>query len=191
MLDLEIAANPQTHNPAIIQIGAIHFDIETGEELGYFSKHINLESCIESGMVTDSDTLQWLEKNIPETLSASKESQVPLVLALNRFTTWLSMRHISTKSIIATEYPTARYDSTDLQLMIWAYGSTQDCRWMGSAYKACNLKKPWVYYNDLCVRTYCEAAFSITGRNIRREAAKSFVGKSTMPLMTANIKSPA
>lgn len=48
---------------------------------------------------------------------------------------------------------------------------------MESAYKAADLRKPWMYYNDLCVRTYCEAAFSITGRNIRREVDKSFVGK--------------
>ncbi|TGO68774.1 hypothetical protein BOTNAR_0020g00480 [Botryotinia narcissicola] len=161
MLDLEIAAHPLKHNPAIIQIGAIHFDIETGEVLKTFSVDINLESCIESGLITDSDTLQWLEKNIPDTL----------------FTTWLSSCHKSNQVSIKTNYPAARFDRTDLQVMVWAYGSTQDCRWMESAYKAADLRKPWMYYNDLCVRTYCEAAFSITGRNIRREVDKTFVGK--------------
>ncbi|KAJ8066286.1 hypothetical protein OCU04_005365 [Sclerotinia nivalis] len=177
MLDLEIAAHPLEHNPAIIQIGAIHFDIETGENLKYFSMHINLESCIEFGLITDSDTLQWLEKNIPNTLSASQNSKVALDVALERFTTWLSSCHKSTKANINSKYPTAKYDPTDLQIMIWAFGSPQDCRWMESAYKACELKKPWMHYNDLCVRTYCETAFSITGRNIRRDVDKSFVGK--------------
>ncbi|KAG4034931.1 hypothetical protein MFRU_002g02800 [Monilinia fructicola] len=176
MLDLEIAAHPLKHNPAIIQIGAIHFDIETGNHLKYFSTHINLESCIESGLITDSDTLQWLEKKIPDTLSASRNSKVALEFALKKLTTWLLSCHKATKSDITVKYPTAKYDSTDLQLMIWAYGSTQDCRWMESAYKACDLKKPWMFYNDLCVRTYCETAFSITGRNIRRDVDKSFAG---------------
>ncbi|KAF5871726.1 uncharacterized protein Bfra_008750 [Botrytis fragariae] len=115
MLDLEIAAHPLKHNPAIIQTGAIHFHIETGKVLKTFSIDINLESCIESGLITDSDTLQWLEKNIPGT----RPNRPP----------------------------------TDL-------------------------RKPWMHYNDFCVRTYCEAAFSITGRNIRREVDKSFVGKN-------------
>ncbi|ESZ98086.1 hypothetical protein SBOR_1542 [Sclerotinia borealis F-4128] len=137
MLDLEIAAHPLKHNPAIIQIGAIHFDIETGA-------HLN---------------------------------KVLLDVAFTRFTTWLSSCHKSTRADINAKHPAAKYDPTDLQIMIWAYGSTQDCRWMESAYKACDLKKPWMYYNDLCVRTYCEMAFSITGRNIRREVDKSFVGK--------------
>ncbi|TGO12131.1 hypothetical protein BTUL_0094g00460 [Botrytis tulipae] len=177
MLDLEIAAHPLKHNPAIIQIGAIHFDIETGEVLKTFSIDINLESCIESGLITDSDTLQWLEKNVPDTLSASQNSKVALQIALKRLTTWLSSCHKSNQVSIKTNYPAARFDPTDLQVMIWAYGSTQDCRWMESAYKAADLRKPWMYYNDLCVRTYCEAAFSITGRNIRREVDKTFVGK--------------
>ncbi|TGO30589.1 hypothetical protein BPAE_0004g00460 [Botrytis paeoniae] len=173
MLDLQIAAHPLKHNPAIIQIGAIHFDIETGEVLKTFSIEINIESCIESGLVTDSDTLQWLEKSIPDTLSASQNSKVALQIALKRLTAWLSSCHKSNQVSINTNYPAARFDPTDLQVMIWAYGSTQDCR----AYKAADLRKPWMYYNDLCVRTYCEAAFSITGRNIRREVDKSFAGK--------------
>lgn len=177
MLDLEIAAHPRNHNSAIIQIGAIHFDIETGDHLKYFSMNINLDSCIESGLVTDADTLQWLEKNIPNTLSASQNSKSALAIALARFNVWLSICHKCNQSVIKAKYPAARYGPTDLQLMIWAYGSTQDCRWMESAYKACDIRKPWMYYDDLCVRTYCEVAFSITGRNIRREVDRSFAGK--------------
>ncbi|KAM0163432.1 hypothetical protein ACHAPG_001357 [Botrytis cinerea] len=134
-------------------------------------------SCIVSGLITDSDTLQLLEKDIPDTSSASQNSKVVLQIALKRFTAWLSSCYKSNQVSIKTNYPAARYDSTDLQVMIWAYGSTQDCRWMESAYKAADLRKPWMYYNDLCVRAYCEAAFSIIGRNIRRGVDKSFVGK--------------
>lgn len=136
MLDLEVAAHPSNHNPAIIQIGAIHFDIVTGEALKYFFMNINLESCVESGLATGSDTLEWLEKNIPDTLSAKQNSKVALEVALKRFTTWLSGCHRSNQVSISTSYPAAIHDPTDLQLMTWAYGSTQDCRRMENAYKA-------------------------------------------------------
>ena len=118
MLDLEIAAHPRKHNPAIIQIGAIHFDIDTGSYLKYFTTHINLNSCVESGLVTDRDTLQWLERNIPATLTASQNSNITLEVAPIRLTTWLTSCHNDTKITIRTKHATAKFDQTDLQIMI-------------------------------------------------------------------------
>lgn len=151
--------------------------------------HISLESCIGFGLITDSDTLQWLEKNIPTTLSASRNSKVALDVALEQFTTWLSSCHKSTKANISSNYPTAKFDPTDLQIMIWAYGSTQDCRWMESAYKACELKsrgctimtfvsEPTAKWLSLLLEEISDVRWT----NLSW-------AKSTMQLMIVNIKS--
>jgi len=50
MLDIECAGLPHSSNPAIIEIGAVYFDFNTGEELSCFSTPINLKSCIDKGL---------------------------------------------------------------------------------------------------------------------------------------------
>jgi hypothetical protein len=137
MLDLECAAI-DIHNPAIIQIDASYFDIDTGREIRKFSTHVNLQSCLYKGLVTDEDTLQWLQKNIPKTLVQSKKCLTSLPLALERLSKWLRICSKDTKE----ELHDRGQFSLDSQLMIWANGANADNIWIHSAYKACKMPKP-------------------------------------------------
>jgi len=91
MLDLECTAK-SAHNPAIIQIGAVHFDIDTGRELRSFTSRVNLQSSIDKGLVQDMDTLNFLMRKIPITLEKSKTCRTELPTALKSFSKWLEKR---------------------------------------------------------------------------------------------------
>ena len=86
MLDLETAGHPTLHNPAIIQIGAIHFDIDSGKELSVFGTYVNLQSCFDHKLATDESMLIWLEENIPVRKSQAKNAP-PLPDVLRKLST--------------------------------------------------------------------------------------------------------
>lgn len=174
MLDLELAGHPTNNNPAIIQLGAVHFDIKTGEILSEFSRYINLQSNLSSGMITDDDTLQWLEKNIPQTLQASIDSHLTLPAALSEFNTWVRQCHINIQDILDYRHGPYKYNRLDTETAIWSFGSTEDGRWINTAYENCNIARPWTRHSYMCARTSNEITLSETGRDYRREADQRF-----------------
>lgn len=66
MLDLE-CTDATVPNPIIIEIAAVHFNIDTGAELAHFHSSINFQSSV-SHKLLSSEGLKWLEAIIPETL---------------------------------------------------------------------------------------------------------------------------
>lgn len=92
MLDLGTAAG-DAPNPCILEIGAIHFDINTGEELDHFSTIINYVSCLSAGLVSDQSTREWITQHIPETFDAARRSSTTLTKALTDFAEWLERCH--------------------------------------------------------------------------------------------------
>lgn len=163
MLDLECAAIGAP-NPALIEIAAIFFDIDTGKELRHFTTPDNFESSMEHDLVTDSDTENWLRRNVPETLQTSKATTVTLPKALQQLSEFIERCHGKTKCESKAH--------EDSQVMIWGNGSTSDNVWIDSAYKACNVKKPWLFYNDMCVRTFVKQCAFMTGRDFSREVGR-------------------
>jgi hypothetical protein len=170
MLDLETAS--LSFNPAIIQIGAICFNIETGRELSWFTSHINLQSCLDCGLTQDEDTFQWLERNIPDTLKKSRACKNLLPKVLNQFSTWLKsclngkIRELNAEGI--HEPP---------ELAIWSNGSNADAVWIRSAYKSCNMEPVLDglcrYHHEWCVRTIVQSCAILTGTNYFLEANKT------------------
>ncbi|KAF8848520.1 hypothetical protein BDZ45DRAFT_810720 [Acephala macrosclerotiorum] len=77
MLDLEYTA-AAAHNPAILEIGAVWFDIDTGTELATFKSLVSLISCLGLGLVQTDVTVAWLANNIPDTLATSRTTKVSL-----------------------------------------------------------------------------------------------------------------
>ena len=57
MLDLETMGTKS--NSAIISIGAVEFNIQTGETGREFYRNISLQSCIDIGLKVDADTIMW------------------------------------------------------------------------------------------------------------------------------------
>src|SRR5271170_6563388 len=161
MLDLE-CADVDSFKPVIMEIGAVNFNIDTGEELSSFSTLINFESCIEKGLEANPETMGFLHgnKTLAATLEKSKASQVTIVEALVNFTNWI--RECQFNNPRMTPKP---------EVLVWGNGSVADNVWIKSAYRACGMgnKIPWMHYGDRCVRTVVQECFDVTGRNYRRE----------------------
>jgi hypothetical protein len=166
MLDLECASK-NTHNPAIIEIGAVYFDIDTGVELAHLSTPVSLQSCLDLGLVTDEETLAWVEKNIPTTLATSKGCSITLHQALFRLSRFIRDSCKRTENALQEQGRTLHLES---EPMIWGNGVMADNVWIRSAYKACSMEKPWKYWNDMCVRTMVKQCYFMTGMDYQREA---------------------
>jgi hypothetical protein len=165
MLDLE-CSDASIPNPVIIELAAIHFDIDTGNILGSFTTPINFQSCLDHGLLADKpEGLDWLQTTIPDTLAASKTSPVTLAHALFKFSLFLRA-----SSKLNAEKLTARKLRTDQsQLMIWGNGAVADNVWIASAYRACGMERPWKYYNDMCLRTFVKQCAFMTGKDFARD----------------------
>ncbi|KAL3427437.1 hypothetical protein PVAG01_00946 [Phlyctema vagabunda] len=162
MLDLECAA-AFNFNPIILEIGAIHFEIETGKELSSFHSIVNWESCEEHGLVQDDSTIDFLRTNIPETFQKSKEGGEGLPIVLRKFSTWILKRKTAAYELNKELAKQTDLKGTELQeafkrphAMIWGNGASSDNPWIKSAFKACGLPCPWRFYNDRCYRTLVE-----------------------------------
>lgn len=83
MLDCELAGHPKLHNPVITQIGAVHFDIDTGEELSRFNKFPCLQSCLDCGLVQDECTTKPTKLEL--TQNNTNETHLPLFYQLLLF----------------------------------------------------------------------------------------------------------
>ena len=57
MLDLETMGNAS--NSAIVSIGAVEFDINTGECGKEFYELVNLQSCLDKGLIVNASTVYW------------------------------------------------------------------------------------------------------------------------------------
>jgi hypothetical protein len=136
MLDLECAAIG-VHNPAIVEIAAIYFDVDTGEELDQFATPVNLESSVKHELVTDDDTNNWLQKNIPQTLQTSRITSVTLPEALRKLSDFIQVCRNAAQRELRD-----RSCYEDSQVMIWGNGAASDNVWIHSAYRACNTECP-------------------------------------------------
>ncbi|TGO53548.1 hypothetical protein BCON_0121g00290 [Botryotinia convoluta] len=145
MVDCELAGHPNMNKPAITQIGAVFFDVETGEEKSRFEGFPNLQSCLARGLVQDHVTLEWVDRNCPEVLMISQESTTTLKEAFG-----------------------GRYRFGDT--LLWANGSMQDNRWLHFSYETCKLIQPVKFFQYKCAMTANYTAQKITKRNFRREA---------------------
>ncbi|EPE34419.1 Ribonuclease H-like protein [Glarea lozoyensis ATCC 20868] len=176
MLDLE-CTDASVPNPVIIEMAALHFDIDTGDILGSFTTPVNFQSCLDHGLLADrQEGLDWLQATIPDTLATSKASPVTLTHALFKFSSFLRA-----SSKLNAEKLTARNLRTDQsQLMIWGNGAVADNIWIASAYRVCGMERPWKYYNDMCLRTFVKQCTFMTGKDFAKD--EIFEGKKHVAL---------
>lgn len=128
MVDLETMG--VDNNAAIVSIGAVQFDPETGEIGSEFYEVIDLSSCVEAGLTLDASTIMWW---VGQSEAARKALMTPtgtLSEILEKFTRWLPSRP-----------------------KIWGNGATFDNIILRSAYKALSMDVPWKYYDERCFRT--------------------------------------
>ncbi|EPT0222199.1 3'-5' exoribonuclease domain-containing protein [Escherichia coli] len=138
MIDIEtMGKNP---NAAIISIGAIFFDPQTGDMGPEFSKTIDLDTA---GGVIDRDVIKWWLKQSREAQSAILIDEIPLDDAL------LQLREFIAEN------------SGEFFVQVWGNGANFDNTILRRSYERQGIPCPWRYYNDRDVRTIVELGKAI------------------------------
>ncbi|WP_105211212.1 exonuclease [Escherichia albertii] len=133
MIDLEtMGKNPDA---AVISIGAIFFDPQTGNIGPEFSKTIDLDTA---GGVIDRDTVKWWLKQSREAQSAILADEIPLDDAL------LQLREFIDEN------------SGEFFVQVWSNGTSFDNVILRRSYERQGIPCPWHYCNDRDVRTIVE-----------------------------------
>ncbi|MGY2573181.1 3'-5' exonuclease [Vibrio sp. C8] len=144
MLDLETMGN--TSNAAIVSIGAVVFNPETGELGADFEEVINLNSSAYYGDLDASTVTWWLTQSEEARAifqrDTPKSSLKDALLELNQWFADLG-------------------DAKEIQ--IWGNGSGFDNVILTNAYKAVRIKPNFTHWNDRDVRTIVEMGRSILG----------------------------
>ncbi|HDP8064222.1 TPA: 3'-5' exoribonuclease [Escherichia coli] len=138
MIDLEtMGKNPDA---AVISIGAIFFDPQTGDIGPEFSKTIDLDTA---GGVIDRDTVKWWLKQSREAQSAILADEIPLDDAL------LQLREFIDEN------------SGEFFVQVWGNGTSFDNVILRRSYERQGIPCPWRYHNDRDVRTIVELGKTI------------------------------
>ncbi|KNF15586.1 exonuclease [Escherichia coli] len=138
MIDIEtMGKNP---NAAIISIGAIFFDPQTGDMGPEFSKTIDLDTA--DGVI-DRDVIKWWLKQSREAQSAIMTDEIPLDDAL------LQLREFIDEN------------SGEFFVQVWGNGANFDNTILRRSYERQGIPCPWRYYNDRDVRTIVELGKAI------------------------------
>lgn len=130
MIDLETLGT--TADAAILSIGAVRFDLETGMLDENFYRVVSFES--QPKRVLSRDTLAWWMKQSAEAaLVLTHQPKFSLEDALRDFAAWVR----DMGSVCA-----------------WSNGADFDLPMLTHAFDQCGIKQPWPVYNGRCYRTY-------------------------------------
>lgn len=134
MLDLE-CTDATVNNPVLLELAAVHFDIDNGNELGHYTTIISYQSCLEKGLVDDcvegedgsiidGPGMIFLKGNgiLKETLKKSKASKISLNRALAEFTGFVQSSCLTTRRLLGAR----AHPRNDIQPMIWGNGAVAD-----------------------------------------------------------------
>lgn len=133
MIDLETLGNKS--KSALLSIGAVEFNIETGETGREFYYVIDLQSCLDLGLIINASTFYWwLQQNQSARDAVSKDKKLPLSDVLQLFDTWMQDCIRGVK--------------------IWGNGARFDIGLLEDAYVACGHDEmPWDFRSERDVRT--------------------------------------
>ena len=127
MIDLETYSTRS--NAAIASIGAVK--CEDDKIVDTFYCTIDPSSCKNAGLHFEKTTLEWWSKQSREARDALLKDNVDLESALKNFATWYGKKSLPT----------------------WGNGAGFDNVIMDNAYRAVNLTRPWLPWEDRCYRT--------------------------------------
>ena len=133
MLDLETMGRKS--NSALVSIGAVEFNLITGETGREFYKVIDLQSCLDAGLTIDASTVYfWLTEASQAARDAiAKDKKLPLQTVLHMFDKWMldCIKHVN----------------------IWGNGARFDIGLLEDAYTTCKMDIPWYFRSERDVRT--------------------------------------
>lgn len=128
MIDIETMGSQSMS--CIVSIGAVRFDLKTGKIGEKFYVNVDLQSCMDSGLIINPDTLIWWLNQGEEARKKITEKGVDLSIAL-----------LSLASFI---------DEDD---EIWGNSARFDLGILSDAYNKLNFPIPWNFRKERCVRT--------------------------------------
>lgn len=147
MLDIETMGTKD--NSAIVAIGAVSFNLETGDILSSFYKKISLEDAVKYGEMDASTVVWWLEQSDEARSQITQGDRVPLEDALWEFSFWLTVQGDTENTAV------------------WGNGVNFDNAILKKAYGAVGLDVPWKFWNDRDVRTIVDLGEKLTGVNLK------------------------
>lgn len=131
MLDLETMGN--TSYSSVISIGAVSFDIDSGERFNQFYQKIDFKSCLDVGLGVDASTIEWWLKQNEEARKLATQKGDNIYDVLKLFSEWFELENKNS--------------------YIWGNGARFDMGLLEDAYIRCKLDIPWSFRNELDLRT--------------------------------------
>lgn len=121
----------------ILSIGAVMFNTDGLIPTSEFYTVINTDSCVKAGLTTNSQTVEWWNKQLPEARKVLIDanfftSSDQLMFGLGKFSVYLD-----------------RFNPVG----IWGNGSDFDNAFLSVAYCKAGLPAPWDHRNNRCFRT--------------------------------------
>jgi hypothetical protein len=131
MLDLETMG--LLPGSAIVAIGAVAFDAQTGAMGETFYAGVALQSSLDVGLIVDGDTMQWWLKQGDAARAPIAHAQDSLEYALKAFAQFVARVGAHAK--------------------VWGNGAAFDNTLLAYAYRNLRRPLPWNFRNDRCYRT--------------------------------------
>ncbi|NIJ45034.1 hypothetical protein FHR24_001473 [Wenyingzhuangia heitensis] len=134
MIDIETFGN-KSHS-VIVNIGAVCFDLKTGEIGSIFQTSVSADDCVKNGLKINADTFFWW-------LEQSKEAQDKIV------------KDRSEKSLKIALLNLGRfvYDNCPPDVQVWGNSARFDLGILENAYDAIGFDLPWNHKKERDVRT--------------------------------------
>lgn len=128
MIDIETMSN-QSHS-AIVSIGAVRFDLKTGEIGEKFYINVDLQSSLDAGLIINASTLMWWLNQSEEARKKITEPGFTLEVALTSLSAFITKED-----------------------EVWGNSARFDLGILSDAYGALNRQVPWDFRKERCVRT--------------------------------------
>ena len=144
MVDLETLSIQPT--ASIISIGACKFSFKDSKIIDTFKVNVDPASCKPLGMHFCPDTMAWWKSQPRELTKGVFGDPVPISEAISMLTEWWNS-----------------------DMMFWCNGLSFDAPILSNAYYQLDMKKPWVYWDEMDLRT----AYSMVGFSNRKARANS------------------
>lgn len=142
MLDLETMGFEG--RSAIISIGTVAFDPNSGTLGETFYTNVDLDSCIEQGLEVNGATVAWWITQRSDAKKALFSDAKPLNEALDEFT---------------------KYINQFKNVKVWGNGLGFDNVIIKNAYKAIKKERPWSDFQDRDMRTLVDITETIYGKH--------------------------
>jgi len=134
MVDIETLAD--TNNAVIVSIGAVKFDIESGETGDTFHETVDIDSCLKAGFEVTGGTIKWWMRQSDGARREFQKDGIHIAEALQKMATFLQ----------------------DNDYSMWSNGLRFDIAILENAYRRLDLVVPWNHTKEMDVRTLVQFA---------------------------------